>query len=622
MFIVLLLVIPLVGFTISVLLIGSARWSPFVMKAWGLIGFTALSIAAVLSKSFIGIDLRGPELFGSVLTIGLTPLSWYFVVMIASITFLTVLFSLGALRETVEYPMYYAWLFAKSFSMIGVVLARDLLSFFIAWELMSWTTYFLMQQGNKEEAKKAASGYLVYAIIAGMTLFAGVLFVHNITSSFAFEDIFSNLAFADLWILVVTAILLFIPLSIESALYPMHEWLPDAYVSTETGITAYLSAISTRIGVYGIAIFLFSIFGLFTIDKMAITYHLNFRMLLLVLAALTAVFPTYTAIFQDDAKKILAWSSIGQGGFMLLGLSTASALGIAGGLFHIFNHMTYVALILFSVAAVEYRTGTTNLNKLGGLIKKQPVAFLGMLFGIIGLAGFPPMNGFVSKWLIYRSLILGGYPFIALSAFLSTIGTILLVYKLIHNTFLGQLPERYNTVKEVGPFMQLPIWILMGVVFLTGVFPGIILRWISQIQTSLGLEAISYTLGGVSAVDGQLNMIVISMVFMLTFIVAALVFFMGGKRRIVSQYDNYAAGHFLNKDVSYNFNYNFYSAFDHIFKKAVYKAPVKSLETNIGLFVKIMGEYIRRFFSGQINTYAAYSVAVVLIILFVLKELL
>jgi len=102
--------------------------------------------------------------------------------------------------------------------------------------------------------------------------------------------------------------------------------------------------------------------------------------------------------------------------------------------------------------------------------------------------------------------------------------------------------------------------------------------------------------------------------------VGAIVFFIGGKRRIVSQYDNYAAGHFLNKDVPYNCNYNFYSAFDHIFEKLYHAAPVQTTARNLGRLVKIVADYVRRFFTGQINTYAAYYVAAVIIVLAILRE--
>jgi NADH-quinone oxidoreductase subunit M len=614
-----LLALPVIGFAVAALLQGTAKRNPAIAKTWGLLGFAAITVAAVLAAPETGAVYVGPVIFGSALTVGLTDLSWYFVLMIAGISLLTTIFSMGVMRSQTDYPMYYAWLFAKVFGMFGVILARDLLTFFIMWEIMSWATYFVMQQG-REEARAAALGYLVYAIVAGMVLLGGVIFIRNLTGSFEFSDLFATLAGANIGTIALTFVLVMVPMLIEAAVFPFHEWLPDAYASTETSITAYLSSISTRIGVYGVILFMFPVFGLATIDRLGISAHLNTRTIILTLAALTAVIPTYTALFQHDAKRLVTWHSIGQGGYMLLGLATASTLGTAGGLFHIFNHLTYVSLIVFSVAAVEYRTGTTNLNKLGGLIVKQPVAFLGMLFGIIGLAGIPPMNGFVSKWFIYRSLILGGYPFIALAAFIATVGTIMSVYKLIHNMFLGQLPERYDQVKEVGWVMQLPIWILMAVVLGTGVFPGLILQWIAKIQVSLGVAPIAYTLGGVASGAGDLNMMVVMAVFTSCIGIGAVIFLIGGKRRIVSQYDNYAAGHFLNKNVPYNFNYNFYSAFEHIFGKQYHSAMVKNTERNLGRLVRTAADYIRRFFTGQINTYAAYYVAAIIVALAILKE--
>lgn len=616
-----LLLVPIIGFLGSVFLAGSAKKYPAVMKSWALIVSVALIPLSILTFSSIGTVIPGPVVFGSPLLLGLTELSWYFVLMIVGITVLTIFFSVGALRSMEDFPLYYGWLFLKVMGMIAVVLSRDLLSFFIAWEMMSWATFFLMRQGD-ERVQRSSLGYLVYAVVAGMILLAGTLYIRNALGTLSFAELSQRFAGADVGILVVTVILMLLPMLIEAAVYPFHSWLPDAYASTETSITAYLASISTRIGIYALTIFLFAILGIQVVDRLGVSSHWNLRMVLLVLAALTAVLPTFTALFQHDAKQLVTWHSIGQGGYMLLGLASASALGTAGGLFHVFNHLTYVSLIIFSIAAVEYRTGTTNLNKLGGLITKQPVAFLGMLFGIIGLAGIPPMNGFVSKWLIYRSLILGGYPFIALCAFLATIGTILSVYKLIHNTFLGQLRQEYEGIKEVGFWMQVPIWILMAVVLVTGVFPGLILQWIARIQASLGLEVLAYNLGGVSPGEGNLNMIAVIILFLATFVVAWLLFLTGSRRRIVSQYDNYAGGHFLNKTVPYNFNYNFYSAFDHIFEKQYQKAPVKKIERNFGRFISSMADYTRRIFTGQINTYAAYGLIAMLVVLIVLGEVL
>ena len=614
----LLLIFPLAGFVIAALFALLSKKGLAVGKTFAFIGFSAIVVAAILAKSEIGSVIYGPMMFGWQLQFGLTEISWYFALMITGISWLTVVFSLGALRDGKTYPMYYAWLFAKTLGMLGVILSRDLLAFFIMWEFMSWTTYFLLQQGT-EKARKAAMGYLIYATVASMILFAGVVFIRHASGSFDFSEIATVISGFNLGAMILTAVLLLAPMLIESAAYPFHWWLAPAYSSTETGITAFLAAISTRIGIYGVVIFLFTVLGVAVMKKLSAGYYFNLQVVIMTFGAFTMVVPTYTALFQHDAKKLMAWHSVGQGGYMLVGLATASTLGVAGGLFHVFNHMAYVALILFSIAAVEYRTGTTNLNSLGGLIKKQPVAYVGLLFGIIGLAGLPPMNGFVSKWLIYRSLILGGHPFLALAAFIGTLGTILSVYKLIHNIFLGQLPERYNDVKEVGFFMQLPIWILMLVVLGTGVFPGLILGWVAKIQASLGLEPLAVTLTGVQASAGQLNMSVVSSIFGATLLVAFIIFLIGGRRRHVGQYNNYAAGHFLDKSVKYNFNYNFYSAFEHIFGKRFLRPPVKRGEGGLVALVERASDFARRLYTGGLNTYLAYSLGAVILMVVILK---
>ena len=126
----------------------------------------------------------------------------------------------------------------------------------------------------------------------------------------------------------------------------------------------------------------------------------------------------------------------------------ADSLGSAGGLLHVFNHATYQAILLMAVFAVIHRTGTADLNRLGGLVARMPLSFLAMLVGIIGLAGLPPMNGFVSKWMIYRSLIMEGQPLLFVATVISTLGTVLSVYKLLHNTFLGQLRLEHEAIKE------------------------------------------------------------------------------------------------------------------------------------------------------------------------------
>ncbi len=549
-----------------------------------------------------------------------TPLGYYFLLLITGLSFLTVMFSFKFMDKEQDDTHYYSWLYLKMFGMSGLVLARDLLSFFLLWELMSWSTYFLMRQGPN--TRKSAYKYMIYAITSGMLLLFSLMLIYGRIGSFDFNVIHQMVEMLHIGELLLLTILLLFSFSIEAAVWPMHQWVPDSYAQAYTPITVFLTGISTRMGVFAIIFFIFSIFGITNIDKMVLIGRINFRYLFMWFAALTIVIPTFTALLQNDAKKLMTWHGIGQGGYMLLGLAVGTPLGVAGGLFHIVNHLTYISLILFSLGAVEYRTGTTNLNKLGGLIKKQPVAFLGVLVGIIGLAGIPPMNGFVSKWMIYRALILGHYPFLATMAFIGTLGAILYVYKFIHNIFLGQLHKEYENVKEVPFLMQIPIWILILSVWGLGVFPGLALQLIVPIQTSLGLEPLAYTLNGVASQDGNLNMFVVNLVFLAGIAIAFLIFLMGSKRKHISQYSNYAAGNFIDEKTKYNYNYHFYAAIEHVIADKLIKDFSYRLEHFFKSFMKDFSDFTARIYSGNLSTYTMYIFSGLLILLFLLMGVL
>ena len=608
------LLLPLVGALLSLLFYRVES----VKKSVAFIIFIAIFYFNIKLIGQVGYTYKIPfEIWGIRPGFSVTYLGLFFSLMISGITVLTVLFSLRYMVNKENSRMYYFWLFLKTFGMLGVVLSGDFLMFFIMWEMMSWSTFFLMAQSGGK-AYESSYRYLVYAVVSAMMLMFGIMLMYSYAGSFEYDIIHKSLASINKGMLVLISILLITSFSIEAAVYPVHKWLPKAYSNTFTTLTSYLAGISTRMGVYGIIFYMFNILGMPLLDKMHIIGAINFRYVFAWFAAFTIVIPTFTALLQNDGKELMTWHGIGQGGYMLVGIASGTSLGIAGGMFHVLNHMTYITLILFSLAAVEYRTGTTNLNKLGGLIKKQPVAFLGVLLGIIGLAGIPPMNGFVSKWFIYKALISSQYPFLATAAFVGTLGTILSVYKFIHNIFLGQLPERYNNVREVPFDMQLPIWILMLAVFGLGVYPGLAVSFIAKVQDSLGIAPVSYTLHGVMQTVGNLNMGIVAIVFMSSMFVGFIVYLLGNRRKHVSQYDNYAAGNFLDSSVPYNYNYHFYAGFEHIIKPAYDYEPVQRTEDGIIRFTTEIADYFRRLYTGNINTYGMYILIGLLITILIL----
>ena len=450
------------------------------------------------------------------------------------------------------------------FAMLLLLASGDLLALFIGWELVSWASFLMMALGGGA-AIRYAMRYVTYAFAGAMAVLLALTLIYAQTGSFeyqALKEAVPTMSTGTMWLLFVLFVCGF---GVKMALLPFHLWQAKAYAETPGPGASFLGAISSRMGLFAIVVVLVQLFGVARMAQMDIPFtFLSARDLLSWIAVLTIIFATFTALQQHDARRLLAWHGIGQGGYMLLGLLVADNLGSAGGLMHVFNHATYQALLFMVVTGVIHRTGTSDLNKLGGLVARMPISFFLMLFGIIGLAGLPPMNGFVSKWLIYRSLIIDGSPLLFIGAVIGTLGTVLSVYKLIHNTFLGQLRLEHDNIDEAPWSMLLPMMILAALVFVTGYFPGLVLDWVSAVQAAVGLPVLEHHLGGVASDKGGLDMIWIVSILLLGFVVGTMIFFSGGKSKRVHQLDNYAGGHFLTADTRYHYSDNFYPGLMHL----------------------------------------------------------
>ena len=299
------------------------------------------------------------------------------------------------------------------------------------------------------------------------------------------------------------ALLFIAGFSVKMGTMPFHLWQAPAYAFSPGPASAFLGSISARMGMFAIALVAFRLIG-----THSLTAWPSFRLLRLTRPSgldrgVHGNPSDFVAMRQNDARLLLGWHGVGQGGYMLLGLVMADSLGSAGGLLHVFNHASYQAILLMAVFAVIHRTGTSDLNRLGGLVARMPLSFLAMLIGIIGLAGLPPMNGFVSKWMIYRALIIDGHPLLFVATVVSTLGTVSASGKLLHNTFLGQLRLEHETVREAPWSMTVPMLLLCVVVFVTGVAPGLVLQHVAAAQQAIGFVPVDFILGGVEGPERQ-----------------------------------------------------------------------------------------------------------------------
>ncbi len=577
----------------------------FVGRLLLALGYGALlALLVTLPLAQTQISSFQPQILGQQLLWQMDAFSGFFAILTLATAFFTAWYASGAWADHYQQRgSSITWLYsAIAINVIAMLLllsAADFLALFISWELVSWAGVLLMLLGGRDSFA-AAQKYITYVFAGGMAMLAAVALLSVWADDLSFLVVaaaVSELSAAQLWLL--SGLFLF-AFAVKMGLLPVHLWQAPAYALTAGPASTFLGAIAARMGLFAIVLVLMRVFGKDLLDNLQIFNDwVSLREVLAWVAALTIILPTYTALRQSDARLLLAWHGIGQGGYMLLGLLMLDSIGSAGGLMHVFNYAVYQAALLMSVFAIVKQTGTADLNRLGGLVARMPLSFLVMLISIIGLAGLPPTNGFVSKWMIYRSLVNEGMPLLFLASVIGTLGTILSVYKLLHNSFLGQLRVEHQQVNEVPWSMMLPMLLLAVIVMVTGTMPGLVLEWVAQAQLAAGFEPVNYQLGGVISegqrVKGDLDMLWVNGILLSGFLIGAVLFLSAGKSKRVHQLDNYAGGHFLSADNQYQYSDNFYAGLMNLIKPW-YRGSFMYFEQGLLRFIDVLASFATNFY--------------------------
>jgi multicomponent Na+:H+ antiporter subunit D len=276
---------------------------------------------------------------------------------------------------------------------------------------------------------------------------------------------------------------------LKAALVPFHAWLPDAHPSAPAPISAMLSGLLIKVsGVYAMVRIFFHVFGLTA----------PLQTILITLGLVSMVVGALVAIGQNDMKRMLAYSSISQIGYVILGIGTGTTLGLVGGLFHLFNHAIFKALLFLNSGAIERATGTRELDKMGGLAKKMPLTAATNAIGSLSIAGVPPLNGFWSKLLIIIALVQADMTMAAGLAILTSVITLWYYLILQRRAFFGKLNEVWKDIHEAPFWMSLSTLILGALCIIIGIaFPFVINTWIKPASDALvgGFELALNALG-------------------------------------------------------------------------------------------------------------------------------
>ena len=405
-------------------------------------------------------------------------LSLFFGILVTATFWLSSIYSIGYMNKDHHLGHYYTLFLMLSGSVLGLVFTGDIFNMFVMIEIMTFASVALTAFRNDSEgALEAAFKYLVIGSIGSSSVLAGVAMLYSQCHTLNMAQLSSILSGGLTPTSVVAFGLIVAGFGVKSYIVPFHTPAADAYAAAPTSVSMVFSGMVNKAGVYGMIRMVYIVFR--AMD------HSSVQMLLAVFGAVTMFVGVTMALTQHEFKRLLAFHSISQIGYVITAVSLGSALGLTGGLFHAMNHTLFKGLLFLCAGAVLYRTGTTNLDKLGGLSKKMPQTTICFLIGAGAISGLPPFNGFASKWMIYQGIFTKAltsgnflYVIITVTALIVSVMTLASFIKVTQAVFFGQLREEHNDVKEVPAVMLIPMYIMAALCVICGTIYPLVSKYL------------------------------------------------------------------------------------------------------------------------------------------------
>ncbi|MBN2247068.1 MAG: hypothetical protein JW733_00065 [Coriobacteriia bacterium] len=429
------------------------------------------------------------------LTFTVDSFSMLFAIFTSFVWFAATLHSLDYLKHEKKHDRYHTTTLVVLAANLGVVLAGDLVTLYLFFEALGLVAFLLVIHTETDDAKKAAGKYFWMTVIGGFALVGGIFLTFALGGSGALEPLPAG--HGDEVLRWAAAILLIIGFGVKAGMVPVHVWLPDAHPVAPAPASALLSGVMIKAGAYGIFRVVTALFRPEVAEHVEEgLWHFSEQLGLVVLwiGIATMFIGVFLALQQSNAKRMLAYHSVSQMGFILAGIGAAGylgahgAMGVAGGLYHVVNHALFKACLFLGVGAVYFRTHSLDLYHTGGLWKKMPITFVFMCVAAAGITGVPLFNGFVSKCLIHHAIVeaweyhelasLG----IAEKIYIVTCGgTACSFIKLIGLMFLGKPKMEYGPeVKDAPPRMLLGMGMLATAIIALGWFPQLLIKGVFQ----------------------------------------------------------------------------------------------------------------------------------------------
>ena len=466
---ILLILVPLLTAPLCVLI---RRRGPVLACAlaatWSTFGMAVALLLQVLEEGVVSYELGGwSQPWG--IEYRVDPLSAFVLLFVSGLGAIVLTYSPKSVAheipESRQHLFYTAYLLSMT-GLLGIVITGDLFNLFVFLEISALSSYALISLGAKRQALNAAFQYLVMGTIGATFILIGVGLMYMMTGTLNMADMVERIsAESTLRTVLVAFGFLTVGISIKMALFPLHGWLPNAYTYAPSVVTAFLAATATKVSVYILLRFVFTIYGAqFAFDT--VTMHR-----VLIPLALAGIFIASTvAIFQTDVKRLLAYSSVAQIGYMVLGISFASVAGLTAGIVHMFNHALMKGGLFMAMGCIALRLGSVELEDLRGVGRTMPITMMAWVLGGLGLIGVPLTAGFVSKWYLISSALERGWWPIAAMVLLSSLLAVVYVWRVVEVAYFGEVPEGPVRRREAPLSMLIPTCVLIAASLFFGLY--------------------------------------------------------------------------------------------------------------------------------------------------------
>jgi multicomponent Na+:H+ antiporter subunit D len=460
-------VVPLVAAPLAVLLRG--RHAAFVLTLAGAWAAFAISVAIWLALEAggtisyalgswappLGIEYRVDRLTAFVLA------------LVSAAAALVLPYARASIESEIpreQHYLFYAMFALCLAGLLGITITGDAFNLFVFLEISSLATYVLIALGRDRRALVAAYQYLIMGTIGATLIVIGVGLLYLQTGTLNFVDMGARLAsVADARPVLAALAFLTVGISLKLALFPLHHWLPNAYTYAPSAVVAFLAATATKVSVYALLRFYYSVFG----DSTAFaTVPMATLLLLLALAAMFVA--SATAVFQDNVRRLFAYSSLGQIGYITLGLSFDSVTGLTASIVHLMNHAAAKGAIFLLVGGAALAMGGAGLDRLCGMGRVMPVTAFGIVLAGLSLIGIPGTAGFVSKWYLVLAALEQGQWWLAFMIVLSSLLAVAYVWRVVEAMYFREPRAESIGARELPLAMSAPAWIMVAITIWLG----------------------------------------------------------------------------------------------------------------------------------------------------------